>query len=328
MKQTLSQQFERDCDAALGWIARFRADDASEEDHRAFALWLAANAGHRQAMDLMLELWDDLGSVQHLPFEEPRQDPAHSSRRRWLGAAIGLAASVIFAGFFLPFNADEPVITEYRTALGERRSLTLEDGSQITLNTSTRIKVEYSNAARQVTLLRGEAFFKVQPDPDRPFRVNAGSADVTAIGTAFNVYRHEEDDGAAITVTEGVVQVTGRGQTGSRAAQVAILRAEEQLRASHRGLGQSRRVDLAAPTAWQRGELVAREWSVAQLTRELARYHDTRILIGDRAVADLTVSGVFNLDHPDSVLLALERSLALQVVRLDERTVQLLKARQ
>ncbi len=75
MNQTLSEQFERDCDAALSWIARFRAEDASEEDHRAFALWLAADAGHRQAMDLMLELWDDLGSVRHLPFDEPHPMP-------------------------------------------------------------------------------------------------------------------------------------------------------------------------------------------------------------------------------------------------------------
>jgi transmembrane sensor len=326
MNQTLSEQFERDCDAALSWIARFRAEDASEEDHRAFALWLAADASHRQAMDLMLELWDDLGSVRHLPFDEPRPMPEQHSRRRWLGAAVGLAASIMFAVFLLPFGTDTTSIEEYQTSLGERRSVTLDDQSRITLNTSTRIRVEYSRAARNITLLRGEAFFEVQPDQARPFRVNAGSADVTAIGTAFNIYRR--DNGAAITVTEGIVQVTELGQTGNRAAQVAILRAAEQLHASARGLEQSQRIDPAVPTAWQRGELVAQQLPLAQLTRELARYHDTRILIGDREVANLTVSGVFNLDHPDSVLQALERSLALEVVRLDERTVQLLKARQ
>ncbi|QIB65492.1 FecR family protein [Kineobactrum salinum] len=326
MNQTFSEQFERDCDTALSWIARFRAEDASEQDHRAFALWLAADAGHRQAMDLMLELWDDLGSVRHLPFDEPQPAPVNRSRRRWLGAAIGLAASVMFAGFLLPFGTDAPSIEEYQTNLGERRTLTLDDQSRIILNTSTRIKVAYSGAARTITLLRGEAFFEVQPDPERPFRVHAGSAEVTAIGTAFNIYRNDDD--TAITVTEGIVQVSEPGQTANRASQVAILRAEEQLRTSARGLGQSQRVDLAVPTAWQRGELVARQLPLTQLTRELARYHDTRILIGDRDTANLTVSGVFNLDHPDSVLQALERSLALKVVRLDERTVQLLKAPQ
>ena len=325
MNQTFTRQFEQDCDAATGWIARFRSDDASEQDHRDFALWLAADASHRQAMDLMLELWDDLGSVRHLPFEEPLTAAGGSTRRQWLAGAAALAAGLIMAVIVLPLGDDAVSVQQFQTAQGERATFTLEDQSRITLNTGSRVEVEFSGSARQVALLRGEAYFDVEPDAGRPFRVETDTATFTAIGTAFNIYRRE--DASEITVTEGVVQVTERAQAG-RTSRSTMLQANEYLQASKRGLGNTLLVDPTPLTAWQQGEMIADEMPLLELTRELARYTDTRIVIRDRDIARLTVSGVFNLDHPDSVLQALERSLQLQVVRVDDSTVQLLKPRQ
>lgn len=321
MNQTFTRQFEQDCDAATSWIARFRSDDASEQDHRDFALWLAASASHRQAMDLMLELWDDLGSVRHLPFEEPLPAAGGSTRRQWFAGAAGLIIAVIV----LPLGDDPVSVQQFQTAQGERATFTLEDQSRITLNTGSRVEVEFSGSARQVALLRGEAYFDVEPDAGRPFQVETDTATFTAIGTAFNIYRRE--DASHITVTEGVVQVTEHVRAG-RTARTAMLQANEYLQASARGLGNALPVDPAPLTAWQQGEMIADEMPLLELTRELARYSDTRIVIRDRDIARLTVSGVFNLDHPDSVLQAVERSLQLQVVRVDDRTVQLLKPRQ
>ena len=325
MNQTFTRKFEQDCDAATGWIARFRSDDASEQDHRDFALWLAADASHRQAMDLMLELWDDLGSVRHLPFEEPLPTARGSTRRQWLAGAAALAASLVMAVLVLPLGDDPVPIQQFQTARGERATFTLEDQSRITLNTGSRVEVEFSGSARQVALLQGEAYFDVEPDARRPFRVETGTATVTAIGTSFNIYRR--GDTSEITVTEGAVQVTERARAG-RASRSAVLQANEYLQASERGLGQTLPVNPTALTAWQQGEMIADEMPLLALTRELARYTDTRIIIRDRNIARLTVSGVFNLDHPDSVLQAVERSLQLQVVRVDDHTVQLLKPRQ
>lgn len=88
MNQTFTPQFEQHCDAALVWIARFRGE-ATEQDDRDFALWLAADNGHRQAMDLMPELRDDPGSMRYLPLAGPqRVAPAQrqQSCRHWLAA--------------------------------------------------------------------------------------------------------------------------------------------------------------------------------------------------------------------------------------------------
>jgi transmembrane sensor len=270
-------------------------------------------------------LWDDLGSVRHLPFEEPVRAVGGSTRRQWFAGAAALAAGLIMAVIVLPLGDDPVSVQQFQTAQGERATFILDDQSRITLNTGSRVDVEFSGSSRQVALLRGEVYFDVEPDTERPFRVDTGTATVTAIGTAFNIYRRA--DTSDITVTEGLVQVTGLPRAG-RTPHSAMLQANEQLQASERGLGNSRQFDPAPLTAWQRGEMIADEMPLLELTRELARYSDTRIVIRDRDVARLTVSGVFNLDHPDSVLQAVERSLQLQLVRLDDSTVQLLKPRQ
>ncbi|MBM68852.1 MAG: hypothetical protein CME43_05195 [Haliea sp.] len=325
MSQTLTQEFERHCDTALAWIARFRGE-ATDQDHREFALWLAADAGHRQAMDLMLELWDDLGSVQHLPLEVEQPEPTalHSgpTRRQWLAGATALAASLALAVVLLPRDRGPDAVESLRTAQGERTTYTLSDTSRVTLNTDSQLDVAFSQGNRQLTLVKGEAYFDVAHDPQRPFAVSTGDATVTAIGTAFNVYRRAGS--TEITVTEGRVRVSNPATVAS-----VLLDANEHLETSRSGgLGTRQTVDTATYTAWQRGEIVADALTLAELASELARYSDTRILISEREVANLTVSGVFSLDHPDTVIQALERSLGLRVVRLNNGSVQLLKAPQ
>ncbi|WP_290740461.1 FecR family protein [Haliea sp.] len=321
----MTQEFERHCDTALAWIARFRGE-ATDQDHREFALWLAADAGHRQAMDLMLELWDDLGSVQHLPLEVEQPEPTalHSgpTRRQWLAGATALAASLALAVVLLPRDRGPDAVESLRTAQGERTTYTLSDTSRVTLNTDSQLDVAFSQGNRQLTLVKGEAYFDVAHDPQRPFAVSTGDATVTAIGTAFNVYRRAGS--TEITVTEGRVRVSNPATVAS-----VLLDANEHLETSRSGgLGTRQTVDTATYTAWQRGEIVADALTLAELASELARYSDTRILISEREVANLTVSGVFSLDHPDTVIQALERSLGLRVVRLNNGSVQLLKAPQ
>lgn len=163
-------------------------------------------------------------------------------------------------------------------------------------------------------------------DPARPFHVDTGSARVTAIGTAFNISRRQQ--GSSITVTEGVVRVTELGATGNRVADSDVLHANYRLLATPNGLEPSSKADIEQDLAWQHGKLIARNMPLPELVAELERYHHTRILIGDSATATETVSGVFQLDHPQSNLEALQRSHGLRVVRLDEHTVQLLKSPQ
>ena len=325
MNRSDTDSYDEHCDAALGWIARFRSEQAATADREAFALWLAEDAAHKRAMDEMLELWDDLGVVSALPFPPTVTRPAANRSRRWFGSAVAAAACLVAAVVLWPLGGQAPEPRQFETARGEQRVIELEDASTVTMNTSSRVSVSvsYGEDQRQLQLLEGEAYFEVTPDSDRPFSVDAGSARVTVLGTAFNIERSEQ--ATEITVSEGVVQITEL-RDGSRASHSMVLRAKQRLTATNEGLGQLESVVDDRDTAWRRGELVAYGMNLPALAAELARYSDTRLLFGDAEVAALSVSGVFRLDDPRATITAVALSLDLDVKAVDDETLLLLKA--
>ncbi len=324
MNKAADQQPQDDRNTALSWIVQLRGASADDERWQACARWLADDVTHRRSMDAMLDLYDDLGSLQHLHSHEQVTDqPAWW--RSWRGAAA-LAASVLAAVLLLPRLADNHAPVYYQTARGEQQHIELADHSLVTLNTDSRLAVTLSADQRQLQLLRGEAYFDVAPDPRRPFQVDTGAARVTAIGTAFNILR--SDDNVQVSVTEGVVRVTELGETGMRVPAAEIVRAHQSLAASGKGLKHAHPVDINTVTAWQRGELVAVEMPLPELISQIERYHDTHIIIGNSSLAARKVSGVFQLRELDALLHALAISLDLQISQLDSKTLQLLPSAQ
>ncbi len=318
---------ESNHDAALGWIARFRSEAATDQDRQLFALWLAQDPSHKQAMDNMLDLWADLASVRQLYRDTPEfAPPSAANHSVWRKVSLAAAACFALALVVWPLGPDNADPLRYQTARGEQRTIELEDRSTITLNTDSRVSVFFDDEHRSIELLQGEAFFRVEKDPDRPFIVNTGNARVTAIGTAFNIYR--QDQVSSITVVEGVVRVTELGATGNRAPASEILHANQRLQATSKGLQAATSADVNRDTAWQRGELIAQDMSLPALIRQIERYHDTRILITDSDVAAMTISGVFALNDLDPILQALQLSLGLEVVAVNTSTLLLLKPRQ
>jgi transmembrane sensor len=306
-------------DLAVAWIARLRSSSVTEQDRRDFALWLAASPRNGEAFDAMADMWEDLAVVSELPIA------THTpSRRNWLSGAVAMAACVLLALFIWPGDGGDASFQHYRTGLGQQQSVSLEDGSTLLLNTDSSVIVSFSAAARKVELVEGEAFFQVSNNPRRPFTVEAGSATVTAIGTAFNVYRDQRE--SRITVTEGVVRVVETDVPATRAAATELVYAEQQLSAGAGGLQEVIPVSTRLTLAWQRGEIIAEGMSLPELAAQLERYHDIHILITDPRVAAMTISGVFELAEPDSVLRAVALSLELEVEQLDSRNVRLLKA--
>jgi transmembrane sensor len=326
MNARKQNKHEIDCDEALGWITLFRSTRASDEDRQNFALWLAGRPSRKHAMDKMLEFWEDLGAVSALPFEPTLNQPAANSSRWQLGGAVAMVAACLLVAVTLwPFSSEPGASQILQTSLGGQKVFELEDKSRITLNTASQVRVSYTEDQRYIELIRGEAYFEVTPNENRPFHVDAGTARATVLGTAFNIYR--SDNSAEITVTEGVVRVTDLRSTGARSAQTDVLRANQQLTAGQQGLAASHSVDSQAYIAWRQGDLIADEMRLSELVRQLARYHNTRILISDPEVAALKISGVFRLDQPDALILALEKTLDLKSIQVDDNTLQLLKAR-
>lgn len=307
-------------DQACRWIARLNADDAAESDRQSFALWLAANPAHRDAMDDMLDLWEDLEVLKYRPAEQP----ARVSRRRWIGSGIALAASLVLALMLSPQLGLGPDSQQYRTRLGEQLSVNLADGSSVRLNTNTVIDVVFSGGERRIELERGEAFFQVAHDARRPFLVTAGHTEVRALGTAFNVLLKGER--SEVTVTEGVVRITELDAPGTRPAQAEVLHENQRIAGDSRGLDPLPAADTNSLLAWREGKLVANNMKLGTLVEELSRYHPTEIFIAEPGLAETTVSGVFMLEDLQNILLALEHTSDVRSIALDDGSIQLIKA--
>ncbi|MGI9287013.1 MAG: FecR family protein [Pseudomonadales bacterium] len=319
-------------DEAAEWIARLRSDQVSAADQQAFAVWLSQGVAQREAFDQIENLWQDLGVVQHLPDEAlPAEQtvnpvPIHASNhfkitrslpmfgRRALAAAAAIVVAVLLTWQLLPEDSRDASV--FRTAIGEQKTITLDDGSTLILNTNTKVGVDYSTARRGLKLQRGEAYFMVAKDGQRPFVVEFDEVTVTAVGTAFNIHREQEQ--ALITVTEGEVKVVDKHTQSDAAAATERVRAKQQVVVRKKqGLSAVTNTDVQQATAWQRQQLVFNGTRLSDVVVELNRYSAQQIKIADPLLNSLQVSGVFRLDDPQATLQGLEASLVLEHAEQD-----------
>lgn len=308
---------------AAKWIVRRDAGALTAEEAQAFEAWLATPA-HREAFGRLDSLWHFLDDVpQHtaetaLPpirrFAMRRsakvQPKSTTKARRWTASAI--AASLALAMLGAMESWPTAWRADYATGVGERRMVTLEDGSTVMLDGSSAIALDFSERTRKVRLLQGSALFKVSANPARPFTVEAAGGSATALGTAFAV--RAADGLAELVVTQHRVQAVGGGRS-------AVV-------------GEGQRVDFGAnalssvepagagETAWTRGRLVVVNRPLGEVIAEIARHRHGYLAVSGSA-SDLKVSGVYDLDHPLAAIDSIERSLGLRSIRLSNRIIVL-----
>ena len=234
----------------------------------------------------------------------------------WVAAA-SIAAVLFVIGFTTLRLVSPPADLDnrYTTALGEQRSILLSDGSVVELNTQSQLNVYYTDATRLVELVAGEAVFDVVEDPTRPFRVDAGTAIVEAVGTRFNVYRQNAQ--TVVTVVEGRVAISqpqpslkASGALGPGAiAELPIVELAPGNQVAVPAVGAisaPAAVDTRKATAWTERRLVFDGDTLETVARELNRYNRQQLTISDPALAQRTISGVFNANDPQTLFAFLE----------------------
>ena len=296
-------------DQAAEWFMRRDAGPLSRTEQAVFEQWLA-EPGHRAAFEEIEATWTDLAFIPRpaaVAFQAPRRRFKAGLRRQVMAAAAALIA-VVGTGYV--FDVPLRLQADVYTGTGEIRTVALEDGSSVTLNTGSAIAVDYTGNLRRIRLLGGEAAFDVAKDASRPFVVDTAGGEARALGTAFAV--RKDGDDAIVTVIESRVGVTY--PTGARS--MVTLSPGQAVEYSRKGIGTVKAVDAVAETAWRRGKLIFVEKPLGQVIAELNRYHFGRIQITDSSISDHFVSGVFDTTNPVSVLDALESSLGLHSTRL------------
>lgn len=318
---------------ASAWSDRLRAPDCSDDDVRRFEAWLGEDPSHAAAFDEVEALFALVSHHAGDPQLQALRATAHrevAARRRAdrirptyaLAAALILGAFVS-AGFVVAWQmsagpAQEFALPIYEAGIGERRLVTLADGSAVTLNTNSRIEVDYSENARRVLLVRGQAFFEVFPDAARPFIAEAGSIRVHALGTAFDV-RRDSADALEVTLVEGRVgvstQIAGERAASASAHSIELVPGERLALRSGRA-PEVTSPDLAAITAWQKGMIVFQAASLAEVVKEMNRYNAEKLILSDDArFEDIELTGVFRTDDVLTVISALEARFPLRAER-------------
>lgn len=292
-------------EAAATWYVQLSAAAPGQADRSGWQAWLEQDARHAQAWARVEKLQRQLGG---LPQEVALPTLAGArARRRSVAKLLGLLLAIGATGW--GFNSVEPLsarLATLRTGKGERRQVQLADGSQLHLNTHSAVDVHYSASLREVRLHHGEVLIETAKDPaGRPFVVHTPQGSVRALGTRFSV--RSEAAQTDVRVLEHAVELRPAGNPAGRLR----LEAGQQAQFDHDRLGQPSPLP-AHSDAWLRGRLMVLEWRLADLLVELERYRPG-VLRCSEAVAELRVSGGFDLDHTDTILENLALSLPVRV---------------
>jgi transmembrane sensor len=224
----------------------------------------------------------------------------------------------------------------YTTAIGEQRSIQLEDGSTVELNSRSKVAVRYSEHERGIELLEGQALFHVAKNATRPFVVRSGDTRVRAVGTQFDVYR--KATGTVVTVLEGRVAIltdhpiAGKDAIGAAgSSQYATappsfpraeggqgaaveLSAGEQVVVTPKAARKTDHANIANATAWTEREIVFDSASLTEVAEEFNRYNQRQLVIEDPTLETFHISGVFSSTDPASLVRFLRERPGLHIV--------------
>jgi transmembrane sensor len=326
---------------ASEWLVLLESGDATADDRARFEAWLADHPGHRAAYTELMETWGRLHAMgdrlrtrrgherapDAVPSPVARTRPGRKLRRRAVWAAAAGILMAMVGG--LVFNPSDPPPV-YATDVGERSTVSLPDGTTVELNTDTAMLVDYSENSRTVILQHGEAYFDVARDETRPFVVQAGHGAIRAVGTGF-VVRMKSPDVVAVTVTEGVVEVThDAGKDVVRPADTPA-RPQPKLHKGERAEydRQATRIEVIPPQelerahAWRRGLLIFDGQPLEQVIREVSRYTDTRLILSDAELGEVRIGGAFEAGDVEALLEVLEKGFGIVIRREGTHTVYL-----
>lgn len=315
------------------WFVQLLDPSASEADRTAAEQWRAQSPSHELAWQQVQKIWSatelleaDDAISQALRRAERNVDRPASFWRGWFSfqgfAAAALVALAVMATTRL-LDQELPPGTSYATAIGEQRTIVLEDGSTVVLDTATAITARFLKNKRRIDLEQGQADFQVKSDKQKPFIVYAAGGSVTAVGTRFQVRAKGTD--VSVVLLEGIVKVDSP-ESGSGARVTATLQPGQRLqfdRADNRWNKET--VDLEASRGWAEGNLFARNWRLGDLLNEMNRYSSTQLRLSDPNLADLPISGTFRVGDHASLVLALEHGWALHAEKTGRDEIVLRK---
>lgn len=309
------------------WIVRLHSEERTPELEATLREWLAADPENARQFEHITDVWEIGGAVTANGLPRMRSWSA-ATRSRWtLAAAAALVCAIsLFTAYWWWSGS------AYVTHRGEQRLVRLDDGSRVSLNSDTRLRVEFGTNERRVRLEQGEGFFEVAKDARRPFIVQAGDRQVIALGTTF-VVRYEPA-GTAITLVEGKVAVSALGSFAlpEEGEPTQQPNAPEQPQADIFTLTPGERLTLAkfappkidapridAITAWRRGEVLLEATPLTEAIAEMNRHDERQLVLDSKELATVRVSGVYRTGDSPGFARAVAELHGLRIIEGPDR---------
>lgn len=373
---------DRAADEAGAWDARLRALDCTDEDRARFAQWRDASAENRAAFEkaqaIVVAFRSSMGRADVRALRDAALATLRRRRRKrvWTTAAAAVATLVVAIATWTtlsdfarqtPFQqlaalADVFLGRDgvYETGVGQRSTVTLQDGSAVELNAKTRIKVAFTEATRTVQLIDGQALFHVARNPQRPFIVRAADRDITAVGTAFDV--RLDASFVRVTLLEGKVRVSkdsyiepgaGGAATPPAPADAAVAellpgqqfvarlsgsREQDDARPQAAATAESpeilatqdavvRAIDVSKVTGWRGGRIFLEDLTLSQAVAEMNKYSEVQLRVADPALAAIRINGMFRAGDQRGFAAALEQYLPIEAQQEGDTDIALRQRR-
>ena len=340
---------------ASQWLARRDGEDWSSADEGEFQAWLAASTHNRVAFLRLDAVWQQANRLRAVgagipsgivpPPGEWRQSPffgptpvgghaagaeggdlqpkslandkgwrSFNARSRFpvpaLAASVLLAVAIALTVYLWPSGP------AYVTPIGGVAAVPMPDGSKITLNTNSEVRVTVTARVRHVELQKGEAFFEVAHDPRRPFVVESGPQRFVAVGTRFSVRRYGQSN--RLVVTEGRVRIESADVAFARdPAPATEVAAGGIAQGTPQGVLVATKLpaDAEIMLSWRSGYLVFKDTALADAVAEFNRYNTTQIVIDDTTVGEIRIGGNFRSTNADAFVRLLEDGFPVRVER-------------
>lgn len=344
-------------DRACEWFVEFRAAAADEQVRRDFHAWLQQAPAHMAAYLEVASSWNWTGALDvsarfskealitqasgssnlvAYPGAAASGQPAPHRRAaswpRWpaaLAAACG-ALLLITTVLVTAWMRSSPV---YSTGIGQKRLITLPDGSTIHLNARSRVRVRYTKTQREIDLLRGQALFVDTYEPNRPFIVRSPATVVRAIGTQFDVNLLGAE--TIVTVIQGQVAVAQKRPAiqpassllqplpyhGAPELSTVYLTAGEQLTVTPTRHLQPVRANVTDAIAWMHHQLIFSSTALRDVAQEFNRYNDRPLVIASPSLETFKIDGVFSSTDPRSLIAFLQQYPGIRVTETDRVVV-------
>ena len=315
-------------DEAAEWLVRIDASRLSKREVSELTAWLQQSDLHKQIFRDTVQVWEKMdvmeGLAELLPLDDFPKKTAHEPFLRLNNPVLAtIMVCVICISFFVNQWLSREIV--YQTKIGVVQSIDMKDGSEITLNTDTKIGAKFDSKRRDIELQQGEAFFDVAHNDEVPFIVTVGSKQVQAVGTAFSV--RKQRDIIKVTVTDGRVKITNLNNTGLEEAVEALFVDKGQMvqiGGKEDSFVQNIEPEqIAQVLMWQKHMLAFNGESLKEVVEEFERYTEMKLLIIDEETAQIRVGGYFRSNDLDGLLLSLKDNFGISAESVNATTLLL-----